>query len=113
MVEEFRPLNIGFIGRNSKMTDYGFKLFIENNREHIAFCNKTLIMLKDETTITPLYSHDSQRGKRFDQLVLFNDHIWNIREERREDIAYILTGCMNTSCVPEEFQLLEYNDDFY
>ena len=113
MVEEFRPLKIGFIGCNHKMTDYGIKSFIENNRDSIAFCSKTLIMLKDETTITPLYGYDNQRGKKFDQLVLFNDHIENIREERRGDIAYILTGCMNTSCVPEEFQLLEYNDDFY
>lgn len=111
MEEEFRPLTIGFMGLNSRITDYGIKRFIADNQDKIAFCNRRLIMLKDGTTIVPLYTTENQRGRKFDQLVLFDDYRWRVKEDRRDDIDYVINCCLSHSCVPEEFQVLEYEEE--
>lgn len=69
--------------------------------------------LKDGTEIAGLYENrvDGLRGHRFDQLILFDDERWMIKWERSEFIKRIIERCISWySCVPEEFQIIEYED---
>lgn len=89
--------------------------FVINNEEDVEIFKyrKSYIRLKDGTEIVGLYENrgDGLRGHRFDQLILFDDERWMIKWERYNFIKIIIAKCMSWySCVPEEFQILEYED---
>ena len=69
--------------------------------------------LKDGTEIGGLYENrvDGLRGHSLDQLILFDDGRWMIKWKRCDFIKQVIEKCINWySCVPEEFQILEYED---
>lgn len=113
--ERIVPLKIGFVGYNSQLTQDGLMQFAENNKEDVEICNyrQSYIRLKDGTEIFGLYENrkDSLRCQRYDQLILFDDKRWMIKWDRHDFIREIVIRCMSWySCVPEEFQILEYED---
>lgn len=115
LVERIEPLKIGFIGYNSQLTQDGLRKFANNNKEDVAIFKKrtSYIRLKDGTEIIGLYENrvDGLRGNRLDQLILFDDERWMIKINRRNFIKEIIAKCISWySCVPEEFQILEYED---
>ena len=114
-VEQIVSLKIGFIGYNSQLTQDGLRQFTENNEEDVEIFKyrKSYIRLKDGTEIVGLYENrrDGLRGHRLDQIILFDDERWMIKLRRCEFIKQIIERCLNKySCVPEEFQILEYED---
>ena len=114
-IEQIESLKIGFIGYNSQLTREGLKQFAENNKEDVeAFkYRQSYIRLKDGTEIVGLYENkvDGLRGHRFDQLILFDDERQEIKWERCSFIKRIIEECINWySCVPEEDQIIEYED---
>ena len=114
-IEQIVPLKLGFIGYNSRLTQDGLIKFAENNKEDIAICNyrQSYIRLKDGTEIFDLYENGvgDLRSRRLDQLILFDDERWIIKFKRYEFINRIIERCLNGySCVPEEFQILKYED---
>lgn len=114
-VERITPLKIGFIGYNSQLTQDGLMKFAENNKEDVDICNyrQSYIRLKDGTETFGLYENrkDSLRCQKYDQLILFDDERWMIKWNRRNFIREIIIRCISWySCVPEEFQILEYED---
>ena len=108
------PFRLGLIGYDAKQTDEGLKQFIDNNEDQVAGVNWSArqIHLRDGSTIRGVQSVDDRRlaGMKFDQLILFDDDRWNIRWHREEDIRIIKAVSMNFSIVPEEFQLIEYEN---
>lgn len=112
--ELFEYFDIAFMGYNSKLTNYGFRQFFENNREQVraVYFESLIIILKDGTKLKAIPSVDerSLRGYRFDQLILFDDDRWMIDFMREEDIRIIKALTMQLSNVPEEFQILKYED---
>ncbi len=114
-IEKIVPLKIGLIGYNSKLTQEGLRQLVENNEEGVEIFKyrQSYIRLKDGTEIFGLYENrvDGLRGHRLDQLILFDDESWMIKWKRRNFIKQIIEKCVNWySCVPEEFQILEYED---
>lgn len=108
-------LKIGFIGYNSQLTQDGLRQFVINNEEDVEIFEyrKSYIRLKDGTEIVGLYENrgDGLRGHRFDQLILFDDERWMIKWDRYNFIKTLIEKCTSWySCVPEEFQILEYED---
>jgi len=111
-IEEIRPLRLGFIGYNSKLTLYGMREFAENNKENIEVFKyrQSYIRLKNRTEIFGLYENDKIKGCSLDQLIIFDDDRWEIKNKRCNFICFILENFMYHSCVPDEFKILEYED---
>ncbi len=114
-IERVVPFKIGFIGYNSRLTQDGLMKFAENNKEDVEIVNyrQSYIRLKDKTEIFGLYENsiDDLRSRRLDQLILFDDNRWEIKWKRYNFIQRTIERCMSWySCVPEEFQILEYED---
>ncbi len=112
--KEPSALNIGILGYNNKLSEYGFKQIIENNKEQVKKIskNKRIALLEDGTQLETILNtcwHTLQ-GRRFDQLILFDDNRWLIYYYRDEDIYNIKKFTMMLSNVPEEFQILNYED---
>lgn len=111
-IEQIVPLKIGFIGYNSQLAQDGLRQFVENNEDdvEIFIYKQSYIRLKDGTEIFGLYEN-SQKGNRLDQIILFDDDRWLIKSKRYHFIHFIFEHFINYySCVPEEYQILEYED---
>lgn len=108
------PLNIAILGYNTKLSIYGFRQFLDNNREQVEKVNipRNIAILKDGTRIEAITGSvvRNLRGERFDQLILFDDDRWAIEWHRAEDIEWIKYLTMQTTIIPEEFQILKYED---
>lgn len=114
-VERIIPLKLGFIGYNSRLTQDGLIKFAENNKEDVEICNyrQSYIRLKDGTEIFGLYENSigDLGSRRLDQLIIFDDNRWEIKWKRYDFIRRTIERCISWySCVPEEFQILEYED---
>lgn len=106
------PLRLALLGYNQNTTEQGLRYFINNNIEQVegmTWVNKE-IRLKDGSTIKGITSVDELYlcGKRFDQLILFDDDRWKIEWHRSEDIRVIKNLTMFLSVIPEEFQIIKY-----
>lgn len=110
----FEYFNLAFLGYNAKLTKYGLGQFLRNNAGQILKADmRTLIAIfKDGTRVKAIPSADegNLRGYKFDQLILFDDERWLIERDRVEDIRTIKFLTMHLSNVPEEFQILKYED---
>ena len=106
------PLRLALLGYNQHTTEQGLRYFINNNIEQIKGTSwrDKKIHLKDGSTIKGITLVDEQslRGKRFDQLILFDDNRWNIKWHREEDIRIIKVLTMYCSIIPDEFQIIDY-----
>lgn len=100
------------MGYDTKQTDEGLRQFVDNNKEQVVWVSRARkeIRLKDGTIIRGVSSTENLRGKKFDQLILFDDGRWNIKLHKEEDIRIIKALTMNLSIVPEEFQIIEYEN---
>ncbi len=106
------PLRLALLGYNQNTTEQGLRYFINNNIEQVegvSWMNRE-IRLKDGSTIKGLTSVDEMglRGRKFDQLILFDDDRWEIEWHRSEDIRIIKALTMYVSIIPEEFQVIRY-----
>lgn len=112
--EPFEYFDLAFLGYNAKLTKYGIRQFVDNNIEQVTQFDtkRNIVYLKDGTMIKGLICSDdrSLRGYRFDQLILFDDDRWMIDFMREEEIRIIKALTMQLSNVPEEFQILKYED---
>ena len=113
--EEYNPLTIGLMGYNTQQTYYGMQLFESNNREQIKShgSNGLDIILNDETRIVPIspsLNFDLYlRGRRLDQLILFDDERWNIETRHTDLIIKILHECiLYHTCVPNDYIIMRY-----
>lgn len=114
MQEEFRPLEIAFMGWNLKVSSYLLGRFADDNSEQIAQRRRDRLILMDGTTITilsPGRVRSGIDGRHFDQLILADDRRELLREEATHEIKAVLRGAMCFSCVPEEYQVIYYNID--
>lgn len=114
-IERVIPLKIGFIGYNSRLTQDGLMQFVKNNKEDVEIFSyrQNYIRLKDRTEIFGLYENSigDLRCRRLDQLILFDDNRWEIKWKRFNFIKRIIERCLSCySCVPDEFQIIEYED---
>ena len=108
-----RPItfDIAFLGYTSEFSRYGLKQFAENNIEQVEKRTRDVLYLKDGTKITAIgYGENWCRGYKFDQLILFDDDRWNIEFDKMREIYNIVLGTMYISNVPDEFQILKYED---
>ena len=65
--------------------------------------------MEDGTKYTAISSNSiSSFGFRIDQLIIVDDSRWKIFGKLWELIDYTTNYCLNTSCVPEEFQVQKY-----
>ena len=113
--EEYNPLTIGLMGYNTQQTYYGMQLFENNNREQIKShgSNGLDIILNDETRIIPISPSLNfnlyLRGRRLDQLILFDDERWNIEIKHSDLIKKILHQyILSYTCVPDDYIIMRY-----
>lgn len=66
------------------------------------------IIMEDETMYKIFSAYDNVRGHCIDQVIIVDDDRWMIYEKQKELIDWIKYRIDCTSCVPEEFQVLEY-----
>jgi hypothetical protein len=112
---EPRRLDMAFLGYTRELSIKGLKQFAENNKEQILkFKNNSCnceVYLNDGTRITAIgYSENWLHGYKFDQLILFDDDRWEIKVNKEELISMIKNCTMYISNVPEEYQILYYED---
>lgn len=109
-----RPIyfDIVFLGYNSKLSRDGLRQFAENNKEQVEKFNSinNELLLKDGTRIRAIGCGESLRGYRFDQLILFDDDRWYIKTDKKDEIRMIMACTMYMSNVPEEHQILYYEN---
>lgn len=112
---EIKTLKIGFMAYNTKLTRDLFKWFCRNNEEEITKYDiqkyKAEAIFRDGTKVFAILSAPYEpfwRGVRTDQLILCDDERWDIYHERHNDIYNLKEYNMNTSNVPDEYQILEY-----
>lgn len=108
-----RPItfDIAFLGYTSELSRYGLKQFAENNIEQVEKRTRDVLYLKDGTKITAIgYGENWCRGYKFDQLILFDDDRWLIKENKIKEIYKIEEGTMYMTNVPSYFQWLFYED---
>ena len=115
--EKIRPLKIGLLGYTSDLSLKGLRQIYENNKEDIdgdrIFNNgsHSYIKFKDGAVIETLnYNEISLRGRKFDQLILFDDNRWEILTHKIDMIYYIQSYTMFYSFVPDEYQIILYED---
>lgn len=112
---EPRRFDLAFLGYTRELSVKGLRQFAENNKEQVEkfrfnSCDCELY-LKDGTRIKAIgYSENWLHGYKFDQLILFDDDRWNIKTHKAEGIRMIKACTMYMSNVPEEFQILRYED---
>jgi len=104
------------MGYDCQLTQKGLNQFIENNKEQIdkIIFNvfEFVVYLKDNTIISGIYPDMNSRGIRLDQLILFgNNDEWFTETSK---MALVQDICCKThmyiSNMPEEFQILKYED---
>lgn len=116
--EKYNPLTIGLMGYSTEQTFYGMQFFENNNIEQIKShgSNGLDIILNDDTKIIPILPNLDfdlfVRGKKFDQLILFDDERWNIKTVHKDLINKILHQCIfGYTCVPYDYIIMEYLND--
>lgn len=107
--------DIALLGYTTELSREGVKQLAENNKEQIEKLRinnyDCELFLKDGTRIKAIgYSENWLRGYKFDQLILFDDDRWLIDIHKDETIRMIKACTMYVSNVPEEFQILKYED---
>lgn len=112
---EPRKLDIAFLGYTRELSIKGLRQFAENNKEQVLkfksnSCESELYLTDGTRIIAIGYSENWQRRYKFDQLILFDDDRWLIETNKREEINNIRHRTMYISNVPEEFQILLYED---
>lgn len=114
---EKKNLNIAFLGCNTQRTHEGLRKFEKDNSEQIdnkdprnlyPHCGNEVYLI-DGTRISAISDEAKLYGCRFDQLILFDDERDDIFEKQKEKIKEI-TFLMGMSKIPEEFQILKYED---
>lgn len=110
--EVIRPLQIGLIAYNRQQAEEGLRVIAENNEEQVKYLDNNKLVLQDDTTIYVLYDSPYQlRGRRFDQLVLFDDNRWNVLDTKRDFIVKILKEYIFPwSCVPVDYIVMQYEN---
>ena len=110
-IEEFRPLQLGFLAYSKEKVHYGMKDFFQQNREDIKRFDEfsCYIELKDGTKIFGVYNDYCIRGRWFDQLIIYKAGIplYKSEVELYENAVF---ATKFRSCVPEEYQILNYYD---
>jgi hypothetical protein len=107
--------DIGFLGYTYDLSRKGLRQFSENNKEQVVKfkwnTNDCELFLKDGTKIVAISpNRDRVCGYRFDQLILFDDDRWLIKENKWREIDEIMCTTMHLSCVPEDYQIIFYED---
>ena len=110
-----REIDIGLLGYSDDLSRYGVRQIADNNAEQVVKYvnnyNDCELTLSNGTRIRAITNREQFiRGHKFDQLILFDDNRWMIKKARREDIYKIREFTMYMSNIPEEFQILEYED---
>lgn len=109
-------LNLGILGYNSELSIKGLKQLAENNHEQVLRFDygANRLLLKDGTQIKAIMHVmpvDYQlRGMYLDQLILFDDDRWLISWDKADIIHEIIKELDIRSRVPEEFQIIRYED---
>ncbi|PXV88443.1 hypothetical protein C8E03_108170 [Lachnotalea glycerini] len=114
-IEQLKPLTIGILGYNTDLSFRGLHDLACDNEEQVEQHKKEFLKLADETKIIPITNTNllsSRRAVRIDQLILFDDDRWLIESNKAENILKIKRFLLCHSCVPEEYQILKYEDVF-
>lgn len=112
-IEQFKPLTIGILGNNTNLSYRGLHDLACDNEEQVEQHKKECLRFADGTKIIPITNaslFSSKRPALIDQLILFDDFRWLIESDKTEMIRNIKKFLLCRSCVPEEFQIIFYED---
>lgn len=101
-------LNIAIVAFNYELSKRALWEIANNDtNSKIKVRTKDYIIMEDGTKykIFPTYNH--VRGHCIDQLIIVDDDRWEVYNQQHELIDWIKYR-MFMSCVPEEFQIQEY-----
>ena len=112
-VENFHPLQIGFIAHNKAILHYAMWDFSLANKEDILIYDefRNYIKLKDGTEIYGISDDYALRGKNLDQIIIYKNVDYIIGNGAIELLHDVINQVERLSCVPEEYMFMLYNDD--
>ncbi len=102
-------LSIAVVGYNYKLSCRAIRQVAENDMDSkIKFARQDLVLMDDGTRYKAFTNNtDSLRGVLVDQIILVDDYRWGVILQQHGLISY-LKERLHRSCVPEEFQIQEY-----
>lgn len=107
-----RPeLRIAFVGHSKLLPREGFKRFIEENIEQVKSIDKYRLKatFKNGSIVEAVpFDWRLLDGKRYDQLIICGASRWDKGDDKYEDNLWALKALIISSCVPKEFQILNY-----
>ena len=108
----FRPLEIAFLGPNHRITQFGYREFIEDNDQPTGVLDRrrSRTTLRDGTRITllcPQVMDVVAKGRRFDQVIVASAPGGRFAAELAGTICEL--KARSTGRVPEEYFLQFYD----
>lgn len=101
-------LNIAVVGYNFELSCKAIRIIAENDNCKINKITKDSIFMEDGTKYKAFPTYNHARGHIVDQIIIVDDNRWEVYQKQYELIDWLKyrLGCV--SCVPEEFQILEF-----
>jgi hypothetical protein len=105
-------LKIAVVAYNIEQSQIAIKILAENDnssKPKLLCLNET--HMEDGTIYQIMSFSKSMRGEKFDQLIIINDFRFNVYNQFPLEIYELKERIKFYSCVPEEFQVQEYQLD--
>ena len=100
-------MKIGVLGYNQNLTKEALVGIAKSDVDaRIIKISSNEIVMSDGTSYIP--ATRQTRGLRFDQIILVDDYRWELLTDEFDFINDILLPSLINSCVPEDFQVIQY-----
>ena len=101
-------LTVAVVSYNFELSCRAIRVLVENDMDSKAkiICKDEIIM-EDGTRYKAFPTYNHVRGYCIDQLIMVDDSRWMVHSQQYELIDWVKYR-MFMSCVPEEFQIQEY-----
>jgi len=95
------------VAYNYKLSKEAMKKIANSDKSNIKTLRENYIEMNDATRYYIFSTHNHVRGHIIDQLIIVDDSRWEVYQQQAELIEWIKYR-MCYSCVPEEYQIQEY-----
>lgn len=102
-------LHIAVVGYNYELSCKAIRMFAQNDMDSKPIkIMKDSIVMDDGTKYKAFSSDNNARGHYIDQIIVVDDSRWDVYQQQYELIDFLKYRLYCTSCVPEEYQIQEY-----
>lgn len=102
-------LNVAVVAFNFDLSCKALRVLAENDQDSkIKRMQKDVILMEDGTKYRSFPTYNHTRGHIVDQVIIVDDCRWKVYNQQSELINWLKYRMDCVSCVPEEFQIQEY-----